>query len=43
MRAGPGHARTLALTPGMHHMILSIINTALTFIGHTVGTMGAKW
>jgi len=24
-------------------MILSLINTALTFVGHTVGTPGAKW
>ena len=31
------------LNTGNAHMTLSLINTVLTFIGHTVGTLGAKW
>ena len=31
------------LATAMLMLDISVINTALTFIGHTIGTMGAKW
>jgi hypothetical protein len=43
MVTGQGHARTLASHTGNAHMTLSLINTVLTFVGHTIGTLGAKW
>jgi hypothetical protein len=46
MVTGQGYARTRAPHTESAHMLLSILHTALTLastVGHTIGTLGAKW